>query len=145
MATGAQPAHTQKRCSRLTGLCGALMERQVFRRKDVFSGTHCPFVFIPHRSEPLALSFLSPSPANRLFSSLSSAWEGVFFFLTCAPKGLQERPQLEPSKTPMSPPGQPCPSRPTPTQNRELSGQLPRVEHQALWAPCKHFLHNTGK
>lgn len=99
MATGAQPAHAQKRCSRLTGLCGALMERQVFRRKDVFSGTHWPFVFIPHRSKPLALSLLSPSPANRLFSSLSSAWEGVFFFLTCPPEGLQKRPQLEPAKT----------------------------------------------
>ncbi|KAL4689454.1 hypothetical protein H8959_012245, partial [Pygathrix nigripes] len=79
MATEEQPARAQKRRSRLTGLCVALMERQVFRRKDVFSGTRCPFVFILHRSETLAFSLFSPSPANSLFSLLSSAWEGVFF------------------------------------------------------------------
>lgn len=81
MATGAQRAQAQKLRSCLAGLCGALMERQVWRRKDVFSGTRCPFVFILHQSKPLApdSSPPSPSPANRLFSSLSSAWEGEFF------------------------------------------------------------------
>lgn len=81
----------------------------MFRRKDVFSGTHCPFVFILHRSKPLALSLLSPSPANRLFSSLSSVWEGVFFFLTCPPEGLQKRPQLKPAKTLVGLPSRPPP------------------------------------
>lgn len=94
MATGAQPAHAQKHRSRLTGLCRALMERQVFQRKDVFSGTCYPFVFILEPNESPALS-LSPSPANRLFSALSFCLGRGFLLLTCPPKGLGARPQLE--------------------------------------------------
>lgn len=93
MATGAQPAWARKCRTRLTGLCGALMERPVFQRKDVFSGTHCPFVFILDPNESRARS-ISPSPANRLFSALFCLGRG-FLLLTCPPKGLQARAQLE--------------------------------------------------
>lgn len=75
MATGAQRAQAQKLRSCLAGLCGALMERQVWQRKDVFSGTHCPFVFILHRSKPLAPA---PLPALAVPSQ-----QVVFFPVFC--------------------------------------------------------------
>ena len=65
----------------------------MFQRKDVFSGTHCPFVFILDPNESRARS-ISPSPANRLFSALFCLGRG-FLLLTCPPKGLQARDQLE--------------------------------------------------
>ena len=93
MATGAQAADAQKRHSCLTGLGWALMERQVFRRKDVFSRIRCPFVFIQLRSKSPVPSLLSqssgasphPIPSSlflsyRCFFSLSSKWDDLFSF-----------------------------------------------------------------
>lgn len=112
MATGAQPADAQKRHSCLTGLGWALMERQVFQRKDVFSRIRCPFVFIQLRSKSPVPSLLShssgasPRPISsslllsfRFFFSLSSKWDDIFSFYPFPLKVSREGTPVRACKT----------------------------------------------
>ena len=78
MATGAQPAQAQKRRSRLTGLCGALMERQVFRERMYSREPTAHLSSFWTRTSPKL--FLSPHPQPTVCFLPSSAWEEVFCF-----------------------------------------------------------------
>lgn len=124
MVMGAQPAHAQKHHSRLTGCCWG-SGRQVFQRKDVFTSTRCPFVFILHPSLPPACPLPFPSLANRLFSSLLFHWSMSSGRLTRktpvrACKGAEGSAWLM-------------------LLNHEWWWYRLCVEHQYLWISCRYF------